>query len=46
MIMTKDEMVTEIIRKYGFEDEWTIWFCELAEILTDDQLERAFLLLK
>lgn len=44
--MTKDEMVTEIIRKYGFEDEWTIWFCELYEILTDDQLERVFLLLK
>ena len=29
--MTKNEMITEVISRYGFENKWTIWFCELAE---------------
>lgn len=38
-------MVNEIIKKYGLEDQWTIWFCELAEILTEKQLFNAYFLL-
>lgn len=40
--MTKDEMITAVIRKYGFEHECTIWFCEMAEKLSDYQLPMAF----
>jgi hypothetical protein len=43
--MTKDQMITEIIRRYGFENEWTIWFCEVAEILNERQLMNAYILL-
>ena len=42
--MTKNEMITEVIRRYGFENKWTIWFCEVAEILNKTQLQDAFIL--
>ena len=42
--MTKEQMMNEVIRNYGFENMWTIWFCELAEILTESQLLNAFIL--
>ena len=29
--MTREEMIDKIIRANGFENKWTIWFCELAE---------------
>ena len=29
--MTREEMIDEVIRTNGFENKWTIWFCELAE---------------
>lgn len=44
--MTKDQMIDEIIRQYGFENKWTIWFCELAEVLTENQLLNAYIVLK
>ena len=30
-MMTREEMMNEVIRTNGFENKWTIWFCELAE---------------
>jgi hypothetical protein len=44
--MTKDQMIDEIIRQYGFENEWTIWFCKLAEFFTEDELLPAYIVLK
>ena len=44
-MMTKEQMMDDIIRRYGFENKWTIWFCELAEILTESQLLDAYILL-
>lgn len=38
-------MVVEVIRKYGFENRWTVWFCEIAEILTESQLFNAYIVL-
>lgn len=29
--MTREQMIDEVIRANGFENKWTIWFCELAE---------------
>ena len=29
--MTREEMLTEVIRTRSFEDKWTIWFAELME---------------
>ena len=43
--MDKEQMIDEVIRKYGFENKWTIWFCELTETLTDSQLLNAYILL-
>lgn len=40
--LTKERMMDIIISNYGFESRWTIWFCELAEVLTLKQLELAF----
>lgn len=42
--MTKEQMITEVIRRYGFENKWTVWFCEVAEVLNEDQLLNAFIL--
>lgn len=44
--MNKEQMINEVIKQYGFENEWTIWFCELAEVLTESQLLNAFIVLK
>lgn len=30
-MMTREKMMNEVIRTNGFENKWTIWFCELAE---------------
>ena len=43
--MSKEQMIDEIIRKYGFENKWTIWFCEIAEVLTESQLLNAYIVL-
>lgn len=40
--LTKEQTMDIIISNYGFESRWTIWFCELAEVLTLKQLELAF----
>ena len=39
--MTREEMLTEVIRTRGFEDKWTIWFAELMEneIISDNILQ-------
>lgn len=44
-MLTKDQMVDNVIRKYGFENKWVVWFCELAEVLTENQLLNAYILL-
>ena len=44
-MLTKDQMIDDVIRKYGFENKWVVWFCELAEVLTENQLLNAYILL-
>ena len=44
--MTKEEMMDKVIKKFGFENKWTIWFCELAEVLTESQLLNAYISLE
>ena len=44
-MMTKEQMMDKIIQMYGFENEWTIFFCELAEELTESQLLNAFIIM-
>ena len=44
-MMTKEQMMDNVIRRYGFENKWTMWFCELAEVLTESQLLNASILL-
>ena len=41
--MTREEMLTEVIRTRGFEDKWTIWFSELMEneTISDNVLQNA-----
>lgn len=41
--MTREEMLTEVIRTRGFEDKWTIWFAELMEnkTISDSALQNA-----
>lgn len=41
--MTREEMLTEVVKTRGFEDRWTIWFAELAEneTISDDALQSA-----
>lgn len=42
-MMTREEMLTEVIKKNGFEHAYTIWFAELMEdeTITDEMLESA-----
>jgi len=40
--MTREEMLTEVIRKWGFENENTIWFAKRMETDTDEELEATF----
>lgn len=37
--MTKDEMLTLVIQKYGFEHEYTIQFAEAMEWMGQTELE-------
>ena len=41
--MTREEMLTKVIRTRGFEDKWTIWFAELMEneTISDSALQNA-----
>lgn len=41
--MTREQMMDAVIRNNGFENKWTVWFCELAENkdITDSALESA-----
>lgn len=41
--MTREEMLTEVIRTRGFEDKWTVWFAELMEneTISDNALQSA-----
>lgn len=43
--MTREQMIDEVIRQNGFENKWTIWFCELAEdkSLSDSALQNAMI---
>ena len=45
-MMTKEQMMDNVIRQRGLEDRWTIWFCELAEVLTESQLLNAYILIE
>ena len=29
--MSRDTMINSVIKKFGFESEYTIWFCKVAE---------------
>ena len=44
-IPTKEEMCDKVVSMFGLESEWTIWFFELAEELTDSQLFNAFIIM-
>ena len=41
--MTREQMIDEVVRQNGFENKWTIWFCELTEdkSLSDSALKIA-----
>ena len=41
--MTREEMLTEVIRTRGFENKWTIWFSELMKnkTISDNALQSA-----
>lgn len=42
--MSREEMLTEVIRARGFEDEWTIKFARLMELgVSDSTLKSAML---
>ena len=43
MMMTRENMMDEVIRTRGFEDKMTIWFCGLYEdaTMTDSMLYNA-----
>ena len=43
--MTREEMLTEVIRTRGFDDKWTIWFAELMEnkTISDNALQNAMI---
>ena len=43
MMMTRENMMDEVIRTRGFEDKMTIWFCGLCEdtTMTDSMLYNA-----
>lgn len=43
--MTREEMMDKVIRYNGFENKWTIWFCQLCEDknLNDSALENAMI---
>ena len=43
-MVTKEQMIDDVVRTYGHENKWTIWFCELAEVLTESQLLNAYIL--
>ena len=45
-MMTKQEMLDRVVRMRGHEDRFTIWFFEIAEKLTEDQLLNAFIVLE
>lgn len=38
--MTKEQMINEVIKARGFEDELTIWFASLAE---DEKISHDYL---
>lgn len=41
--MSREQMVDKVVRMNGFENRWTLWFCELAEnkSISDDALMKA-----
>lgn len=42
--MSREEMLTEVIRARGFEDEWTIKFAKLMELGVSDSTLRSAML--
>ena len=34
--MTREEMMDEVIRNRGFEDKYTVWFCQMCEEVEND----------
>jgi hypothetical protein len=47
-MMIREQMIDEVVRMFGFENKWTIWFCKLAEneSITDDSLLSALVALE
>lgn len=46
--MTREQMMDNIIKKYGFEDARAVWFCNLCEdkTTTDYTVENAYIVLE
>lgn len=34
--MTREEMMDKVIRNRGFEDKYTVWFCQMCEEVEND----------
>ena len=44
--MNKEQMMDTIINQLGFEHSWTVWFCTIADKLTEEELSKAFFLIE
>ena len=42
MELSKSAMINDVVAIFGHENEWTIWFCQMAEILEGEQLDKAY----
>ena len=43
--MTREELLVEVCKVYGFENGYTIWFAEIVDNGTDKEVEQAFICL-
>lgn len=43
--MTREELLVEVCKAYGFENEYSIWFAEIVDNGTDEEVEQAFVYL-
>ena len=42
---TREEMLDKVVQMYGLENEWTIFFFQLAEEQNDSQLFNSFVIM-
>jgi hypothetical protein len=43
--MTREELLVEVCKAYGFENEYSIRFAEIVDNGTDEEVEQAFVCL-